>query len=293
MTKKTQHDTDVLSAESLATLLRLLVTEPRVRVSRASIDGRTLWIKRYDVEAQPLAKRAHAALSPLLPPYLRSSPPVNSQGAIDREIRKIAAFRADGFPVADIVFRNETVLVFSDAAEIAQQRLGRLRGVDEAAHDELLVGAASALARVHLAGLCHGRPHPRDMFVRDAEWGFIDFEEEPEAVMPLALAQARDIWLLFLQISNQALKAETTARAFAAYRGGAPEGVLSPLRDITRFFSVATSPLRLLPMSMLGKDGRNILKGTGFLKAALAAADRPAVAGDFIAPTTGHDGPRG
>lgn len=293
MTKETQRIPDTLSADGLAKLLRLLVTEPRARVSRALVDGRTVWIKRYDVEPQPLAKRAHLAVSPLLPLYLRASRRADSEGFIEREARKMAAFRAAGFPVADIVFRNERVLVLSDAAEIVQQRLGRMRGVDEAAHDELLVGAAGALGRIHQAGLCHGRPHPRDMFAHGDHWGFIDFEEEPEAVMPLVLAQARDVWLLFLQVANQALTTDTKARAFATYRSNAPDGVLAGLQDIVRFFSAVTSPLRLVPISMLGKDGRNILKGTGFLKAALDAAGTPAAEGGFIASVTGCDRPRG
>ncbi|WP_210211118.1 lipopolysaccharide kinase InaA family protein [Borborobacter arsenicus] len=292
MTKEPQHSSDTLSADGLATLLRLLVTAPHARVSSAVIDGCTLWIKRYDVAEQPLAKGAHSVLSPLLPLYLRASPRVDSQGFIDREVRKMTAFRDAGFSVADIVFRNEKVLVLSETAEIVQQRLWRLRGVDEVAHDDLLVGMAGALASLHRAGLCHGRPHPRDMFAHGDHWGFIDFEEEPEAVMPLALAQARDVWLLFLQISGQALRADTKARAFDAYRSNAPDDALVALKDIARFFSAVSSPLRLAPVSMLGKDGRNILKGTGFLKAALDAVRTRAAEGDF-APATGHDGPRG
>lgn len=291
MTKETQHNTDMLSADGLATLLRLLAVEARARVSRASIDGRTVWIKRYGVETRPLGKRIHAALSPLLPAYLKASPAVPS--LIERETRKMHTFRAAGFPVADIVFLNETVLVLSDEAEIVQHQLGRLRSTDEAAHDDLLVGAANALAELHRAGLCHGRPHPRDMFMRDDRYGFIDFEEEPEAVMPLALAQARDVWLLFMQIASQALLPDTKARAFSAYRSITPAGVSDALRGIVHFFSVAALPLHLIPMRLLGKDGQIMLKGTAFLKAALDSACGPAAERDFIAPFGGQDRPRG
>lgn len=284
----------MLSPGGLETLLRLLVSEPRARVSRAVIDGNTLWIKRYDVEPTPLAKFAHAALSPLLPRYMRASPKVDRKGFINRELRKMSAFRAAGFAVTDLVFCNDRVLVLSDAAQIVQQRLAQLRGTDAAAHDRLLVGAADALGMVHAAGLCHGRPHPRDMFSNGSgHWGFIDFEEEPEAVMPLALAQARDVWLLFLQISSQALKPETQALAFAAYRGVAPEGVIEPLRRVVRFFSVVTWPLRLLPVSILGKDARNMLKATAFLKAALDGAGPSADQDILTVPATGSERPRG
>ena len=57
MTEETEITTDVLSADGLATLLRLIVAQASLRVSRASVDGRVVWIKRYDVERKPLAKR--------------------------------------------------------------------------------------------------------------------------------------------------------------------------------------------------------------------------------------------
>lgn len=294
MIRQDGHRSDTLSAEGLETLLRLLASEPQARVSRAVIDGRTLWIKRYDVEPATLAKFAHAALSPLLPSYLRASPKVKAKGFIERERRKMGAFRAAGFPVAELMFCNDRVMVLSDAAEIVQQRLARLRGSQVAAHDSLLVGAADALGMLHAAGLCHGRPHPRDMFSHGNDhWGFIDFEEEPEAVMPLVFAQARDVWLLFLQISSQALRPQTQALAFAAYCGNAPDGVLGPLRRIVRFLFAATMPLRVLPVSMLGKDARNVLKATGFLKAALDGADLPIDRDVLTAPAAGSERPRG
>src|SRR5690606_39575859 len=68
----------------------------------------------------------------------------------------------------------------------------------------MLVEMAGALGRVHARGLCHGRPHPRDLFrTADGRWGYLDFEEEPEASMPLAAAQAREVWLMFMEIAGR------------------------------------------------------------------------------------------
>ncbi|PWJ80220.1 lipopolysaccharide kinase (Kdo/WaaP) family protein [Pseudaminobacter salicylatoxidans] len=285
------YDSDILSPAGKTELLGLLAARRHERVSSATVDGRIVWIKRYDVEGETLAKRLHHLLSPLLPAYLRASPRVDGAGFIEREIRKMDAFRAADFPVADVIYRDETVLVLSNV-EIVQKLLRRLRETDPQAHDELLVGAAAALGRLHRAGLCHGRPHPRDMFVRDERWGFIDFEEEPERIAPLASAQARDVWLLFLQVSSQALLPDTEQRALTAYRAAAPAGIFAPLRDIVRVFSPLILPLRLLDRVALGKDGRRVLKATSFLNSALAAM---ASAGGHVppSPAIGRDGPKG
>ena len=212
---------DALSPEGMERLLRLLATQPR-RLSFAEIDGRTVWIKRFDTERRPLAKRLHALASPLLPSALHASPNVDAAGAAMREARKAASFNAAGFPTPAILWRGGAVLVLAEVSEIVQKMLGRLREADPAGHEDLLVEMAAALGRVHAVGLCHGRPHPRDMFRRaDGTWGYLDFEEEPEAAMPLATAQARDVWVLFMQIVARAQHEDTGARAFAAWRAGA------------------------------------------------------------------------
>ncbi|KQZ82772.1 serine/threonine protein phosphatase [Mesorhizobium sp. Root157] len=289
MSDEPDINTDVLSADGLATLLRLVVAQASLRVSRATVDGRIVWIKRYDAQRKSLAKLLHALVSPVLPVFLRSSAQVNAVEAIEREVRKMAQFRAGGFAVADVVFSNQSVLVLSDVGEVAQRTLTGALAADPARHDEFLVDLARALGEVHRAGLCHGRPHPRDMFLRDGEVGFLDFEEEPEAVMPLVMAQARDAWLLFLQISPRAALPQTQSRALAAYRAAAPLEVIPALRTLTGFFSRAVAPLRLVPHDLLGKDGRFAIEATRFLSNALSTAGQP------VSPVsvTGRERPRG
>lgn len=270
---------DALSPEGMERLLRLLATQPR-RLSFAEIDGRTVWIKRFDTERRPLAKRLHALASPLLPSALHASPNVDAAGAAMREARKAASFNAAGFPTPAILWRGGAVLVLAEVSEIVQKMLGRLREVDPAGHEDLLVEMAAALGRVHAAGLCHGRPHPRDMFRRaDGTWGYLDFEEEPEAAMPLATAQARDVWVLFMQIVARAQLEDTGARAFAAWRAEAPAGIVPELRKAVSRLSLALPGLRLLRPVGLGKDGRNLLDAIAFLRSALRAGPNPLPAG--------------
>lgn len=279
---------DALSPGAIEEVLRLLVAAPRRRLSSSGLDGRTVWIKRFDAEPRPLAKRLHGWLSPLMPAaFLRASPPVDASGLAAREAGKAARFRAAGIPTPAILWRGEAVLVLSEVAEIGEPMLIRLREEDPARHEELLVEMAAALGRVHAAGLCHGRPHPRDMFLRaDGAWGFLDFEEEPEAAMPLAAAQARDVWLLFMQVAGRALGEEAKVRAFAAWRAEAPADVLPELRKVVAAFSLLLPGLKALRPLGLGKDGRRLLDATGFLHAALGGAEdlSPAIAAGHSKP---------
>jgi len=253
-------------------LLRLLLLSEEKRISSAILDGRTVWIKRYDAEARHWGKRLHELLSPVMPKsFLRASRRADASGMVDREIRKMEAFRQAGFDVPDLVYRGRTVIVLSHVADIVEHELRRLRSVDPDEHDELLVGAAGALGHVHGAGLCHGRPHPRDMFMSGGRWGFVDFEEEPEAAMPLRAAQGRDIWLLFMQISANAMLQDTEERALAAYAQAGPKGALEQLDSIISFCSPLLPPLGLLENAVLGKDLRRLLKATRYLKRALVS----------------------
>lgn len=288
MSTHANDSTGALSAEGLASLADL-AANARSRVARADSGGRRVWIKRYDVERMPFGKVLHALVSPLLPVFLRSSARARGQAGLERERGKMDRFRAAGFPVADILYSAPSVLVLSDVGPSAQKHLGDLRSVNAAAHDDLLVKLAQALGEAHRAGLCHGRPHPRDMFLREDRVGFLDFEEEPEAVMPLHMAQARDLWLLFLQISSRAALPGTQMRAFAAWRAAAPPAVVPALSRLVGFFHGWMAPLRLLPESLLGKDALYAVRATSFLKSALDAA--PASASSLQA--TGRERPRG
>lgn len=289
MSTHANDSTGTLSAEALANLPGLVAANAHLRVACAEVGGRRVWIKRYDVERMPYGKVLHALASPLLPMFLRSSVRAQGQAGLERERNKMERFRTAGFPVAGILYSEPSVLVLSDVGATAQKRLCDLLCVDAAAHDDLLVKLARALGEAHRAGLCHGRPHPRDMFLQDDRVGFLDFEEEPEAVMDLPMAQARDLWLLFLQISSRAALPGTQMRAFSAWRGAAPAAVVPALSRLVGFFHRWMTPLRLLPENLLGKDALYAVQATSFLKSALDAA--PASASSLQA--TGRERPRG
>lgn len=249
-----------LSEAGTAALLRALVESRGKRIASSVVDGHRVWIKRYDAASRGLAKWLHAAASALaFHPFLRSSPWLSPAAQAQRELRKSRAFRDAGFPTPAVHYAREALLVSAHCEPLASHRLKQLAG-DPAAHDALLIRCAEALGRAHAAGLCHGRPHPRDMFLEQDGIGFLDFEEEPEAAMPLPVAQARDAWLLMQQVAGVNRTPCADKVAFEAWRRHAPATAVAELRSAMRLFSPVTTLLRfggkLVP---LGGDARRML----------------------------------
>ncbi len=259
-----------------AALLAALADEAQ-RVERVKLSFGAVWIKRYGTERPPVWTRAQTALARLFgQPFLRPSPALDGKGMIAREIRRIAAFAAHGMPVPKVLYASGNALVLSDVAPTVTARLDALRDTDPAAHDALLVACAADLGVLHGKGLCHGRPHPRDFFVAGERIGFMDFEEEPEAAMPLATAQARDLWLLFLQLTDRARLGEATAgKAYAAWRAAAPAAAEAELAKMLQFLGKFLSPTRLIGRVHMGSDLRRFLAATRYLQGVLLSP-RPA-----------------
>ena len=241
------------------------------RIAGVMRDGKRVWIKRQGIEKRPWGKRLHSGLSFLLPAaFMKSSPLRDALGMNAQEIRKIEKFRKEGIAVPEILAVDGPALMMSDVGQTVQKRLDFLKKTDVAAHEKLLVQCGEALGKIHNAGLVHGRPHPRDMFMAGNELGFFDFEEEPEAVMPIPTAQARDAWLLFFQVSAQSLeKNKTDYASFEAWKKQVSPETLKQLEKIVRFFSIFITPLKLARFIYLGGDGKRMLSATEFLSSNL------------------------
>ena len=251
------------------------------RTRRAEHEGRQVWIKRYDTERPSFGSRAHRILTKLVPiPFWRPSLPLRPGEMVARELRKYAAFESAGIAVPEIVGARRATIVIADVGPSLAHILKRLKAAGAVRdHDVLLVRMARALGEVHRAGLCHGRPHPRDMGLLGDRIAFFDFEEEPETVMPLADAQARDVWLLFLHITSLAIEAETPARALDSYAR------MAPGETQTRLAALVGSMWWIIPLGRaisrihFGGDLRRLLGATVFLAAATVIPGAPYGAG--------------
>jgi tRNA A-37 threonylcarbamoyl transferase component Bud32 len=253
-----------LSDESQWAALAAQATD---RIQRAAVGTELVWIKSIDVKKLHLGHYLQSLLSIGLPgTVFRPATLERGEDAAKGEAARMAAFAKAGFPVPDVLYQEKSKLILSDCGDSIEELLSALRQAgDEDQHDALLVAIAESMGRVHAAGLVHGRPHPRDMFLRDDAVGYLDFEQTPLRVMKLDRAQARDALFIFAIICDMAKRGNTAERAFAAWSANAPD-------DAKKQLSRAISQMKPLIIVgswvsriKLGADLRRFLAGTKFL----------------------------
>ena len=259
-----------LEDEDISALMQTLLASRR-RVQQVTLSSGTVWIKRQGTEKPSWWIKLLGILAKLLPySFMRPSPLLDPASMMRREIDAMERFAAKGFPVPQIIYASDTAVVLADAGLTIAQRLDPLEQKDPAQHDALMIECAAALGDLHIAGLCHGRPHVRDFFLQDGRIGFMDFEELPQAVMPLETAQARDLWLLFLPLSTRVLNGDATLNAaYGAWAARAPAAAIAELRRLTMILGRFLPLARLIGRVHMGSDLRRFIVATDFLMNAL------------------------
>lgn len=127
-------------------------------------------------------------------PALRAAPRRAGDAARETEQRRLIELAAAELRVPRVLSSGEGLLLLSDLGDTLAKQI---RGADPEQAAHLLARASEALVQVHRNAQYLGQPVSRNILLDPAgRIGFIDFEEDPGAVMDLADAQTRD-WLLF------------------------------------------------------------------------------------------------
>lgn len=227
----------------------LLSAHPQARTISGEHEGRTLWIKR---PARPKARIWHhiqklvAMVSDL--PILRATVSDGGSHSLKMEAERLTQFKKSGFHVPDVLAVYDDIMVMTDAGAQLRAHLDQI--TDTETRTANLKSAVNALADLHKAGLAHGRPYVRDMTWDGKKVGFLDLEENPVLVMPLATAQARDLWIFLSAASRYARRPgekmyyEDTLilQLFDEYKKSADPKVLAELKQFVLFMR----PLRRL-----------------------------------------------
>ena len=209
-------------------------SEKRVR-SLVLADGRKFWLKRVE----RLSGRMR----------LQKGDPARSFEAEREAMRKLHAL---GMPVAGLALEGPDWFVLPDAGPTLPFAIDHSNAPDA---DKLRAMnlAGHALARLHLAGMVHGRPAVRDICWDGQNIRFIDLERFRAAQVG-GVRQAVD--LLVLAQSAFARWPDDTRwleAAFAGYRREGPQGTLTQARWLAWGLAplgwLATAVLILRPKS--------------------------------------------
>jgi tRNA A-37 threonylcarbamoyl transferase component Bud32 len=232
-------------------IARRLASHPTAnsRIVPVEIDGVQAWLKDFDQPSPAEWDRVQRVLFAVSRLHMLCPVPSLSglQGA-ENEIASIGRFEEVGARVPSVLWSEASRIVISDIGETIREMQRRL-GVSSI--DGAVVAAACELSRIHRHGLVHGRPILRNLTWDGQTVGFLDFEERPTDVMPLEVAQARDVLLLLISIARRCEPA--LVKAFlAAYSPDMRPGVEKELQRVSR----AAGPLA-------GNFGRMLSRGGG------------------------------
>jgi len=217
------------------------------RVSKISWQGKTLWVKKAvpnKAKAWHQLQRGAALLLPM--PILRATTSTGGPEGLQHEAVRIEEFTKAGFRAPRVWGLTDDYIVLEDLGMMAEKKLRTQPQSFEAD----VAACAALVARLHKAGLAHGRAKLNDIvFQEDGGIGFIDFEEDVYgANIPLPALQARDIWLFSCSLARFAPQdAAVVEKAFAVYRAGNEDAAvfaeLKKLLSALRPFQKLMKPL--------------------------------------------------
>jgi len=246
-----------------AAFLRQQLAEQPHNVMRHALGEEAVWVKRAGAPHGRGRYRAMAVLAGLLRlPVLSPVPNPGGPQAIATEVRRLRDLAARGVRVPEVLAAQEDGFAMRHLGRPGEDTPSLINAMDDAAraHDApaafaLWEQGLDALAHVHRQGTCLSQAFARNM-VRcpDGEMACIDFEDDPAAVLPLAVCHARDALCyahstaIYLQQIGRLAEARERWAAWVAQ--GSPE-MQAVLKDSVRRLRW----LRHLPASRkLGRD---------------------------------------
>jgi len=257
----TDQPSGLSTAPDYATFLRAQLPRQAPNVDRYVLDGVQVWLKKAGPRHAMWRYRVLGALANLARlDVLRPVPNLGGPAAIATEARRLRDLRARGLRVPLVLAEQADGLLLHhlgrpgeptpSLADELQAALSR-----PAAVQALWLQGLLALDHVHTTGSSLSQAFARNL-VRcpDGVVGYIDFEDDPAASLPLAQCQARDVLCyvhstaLYLRESGALASARPLWAAWLAQRSPAVRAVLAT--SIGRM-----AWLRHLPQSRrLGRD---------------------------------------
>ena len=255
---------------------RTLAQGVRARVFPLRWENRRIWVKQSVPAKHKIwhsVQRFAANITGI--PLLRPTVSPGGQKGLESEAATLRKLALRGVLVPDLIDVAPNWIAIGDNGRILKNCIedDEDKGYEDAVCCHV-VDAGKALAELHGKGVAHGAPLLRNMTLRDdGQIGFIDFEEDPNARMPVIDAQARDILLFVFSIQREFKKRPELLRAgwlayVEAVSSNAPQ--LAPLRKVLRLLFPVYLILRPF-RRYLGTDASNGLETYRVLGAILQA----------------------
>jgi len=246
---------------------------PPRRVAPLETPRGKVWIKRHEAHPGRFRHAALAGISKLIPvPILRPGADSKSADTLIQQAEQNKILQQRGLPVADIIYADADCLILADAgisldpvAKALSKDPGRIAvdDIDRDALHAILLQMTEALADLHASDLAHGRPKIRDFawqregFVGDGKPAsgrvtLLDLEERPWTVMPMAAAQARDVFLWMLDLCSLHATRGIAVGAMTVLDRTMSDETRRELRKLTKLLAIAAPPARLITKTPLG-----------------------------------------
>ena len=211
-----------------------------------------VWVKTAERPTRRWRRAALRLLGQILPfPILRPSKASKGGNTLLLQAEQIETLRAADLPVPDVFYVDRDFLILSDAGATLDHAIkyddarSRLGWNDNELKDALLT-MTGTLAIMHSKGFAHGRPKIRDFGWQAGVATLLDLEERPWEVMPMATAQARDVFLWIMDLSGYPYSRSTARRAMERLCRTMDSTTESELKKLLRLLSIAAPIARLL-----------------------------------------------
>ena len=224
-----------------------------------------MWVKSVEPPTKVWRRKVFATLGRILPlPIMRPSEAGKGGDTLLQQAEQAEKLRAAGLNPATIHYADRDFLILGDAGvniEYAVRDLEKMpvarANIDRIAAHSILLQITDVLAEMHRKGFAHGRPKMRDFaWSGDGATGtvtILDLEERPWEVMPMAAAQARDVYLWLVDLCSYPVPRETAPEAMRRLLETMSEETRGELRKLRRVLSVAAFFVRILTKTPLRK----------------------------------------
>ncbi|WP_231949292.1 lipopolysaccharide kinase InaA family protein [Herminiimonas arsenitoxidans] len=212
------------------------------RTQLIELDGAPIIVKQLEAPLKHWGYPVLNTLARLLgQPMLRAVPAPGGSEAQAIEIARLRSLAAAGVSVPEVLHVTPEWFALSFLGATSVDQLLRQQPEQGQQHWE---NGLQAILDLHRLGQTASQCFARNMIAHEGQISFIDFEDDPSKVMPLAAAQARD-WLLYLHSTAYILnmKTQDIAQVFLGYVQQDDAAVQREVKRAARAFGW----LRILP----------------------------------------------